>query len=85
MIPPPLPPLLPQPLTLGKPKMSHRTSPLETGDSDFLLPKEAERDFLACHMVGGGGCCPGQGQQCAPYLVTSCISLVFLFFTSCQD
>lgn len=54
MIPPPLPPLLPQPLTLGKPKMSHRTSPLETGDSDFLLPKEAERDFLACHMVGGG-------------------------------
>lgn len=52
---PPLPPLLPQPLTLGKPKMSHRTSPLETGDSDFLLPKEAERDFLACHMVPGVG------------------------------
>lgn len=76
---PPLPPLPPQPLTLGKPKMSHRTSPLETGDSDFLLPKEAERDFLACHMVPGGlSSWPGSAVHPLPCdkLHFSCLSLL---------
>lgn len=74
-----IPPLPPQPLTLGKPKMSHRTSPLETGDSDFLLPKEAERDFLACHMVPGGLLSwPGSAVHPLPCdkLHFSCLSLL---------
>lgn len=74
-----IPPLPPQPLTLGKPKMSHRTSPLETGDSDFLLPKEAERDFLACHMVPGGlSSWPGSAVHPLPCdkLHFSCLSLL---------
>lgn len=83
---PPLPPLPPQPLTLGKPKMSHRTSPLETGDSDFLLPKEAERDFLACHMVPGGlSSWPGSAVHPLPCdkLHFSCLSLHQLSGLSC--
>lgn len=49
----------------------------------YFLRRQRE---ISWHVTWSqGGCCPGQGQQCTPYPVTSCISLVFLFFTSCQD
>lgn len=82
---PPLPPLPPQPLTWASLKWA--TEPLlwklEIVISYFL---RRQRE-ISWHVTWsqGWGCRPGQGQQCTPYPVTSCISLIFLFFTSCQD
>lgn len=45
-------PRSPQPLTLGKSKMSHRTSPLETGDSDSLLFQEGRE--ISWHVTWPG-------------------------------
>lgn len=76
-------PRSPQPLTQGKSKMSHRTSPLETGDSVSLLFQEGRE--ISWHVTWPGGPLSWPGSAAHPLPVTSHISLVFLLFTSCQD
>lgn len=55
-------PRSPQPLTLGKSKMSHRISPLETGDSDSLLFHEGRETSWHVTLAREDRC-PGQGQR----------------------